>query len=150
VSSISRSPSLAWPTAPPEQRPHPRDQLADPERLGQVVVRATVESEHFVHFVAPRGKHQDRNIGITRITANRAAQRHAVQAGQHQVEHDELERVAPGQGKRFVAVALRDDRQTLELQVKLDQLSDVRVVLDEEHASCGLRAGRIHVVSESV
>ena len=132
--------------APPQQRPHPRHQLPHTEGLGQVVVGATVEPEHFVHFVAPGGKHQDGRVGITRITANRAAQRHAVQAGQHQVEHDQLEGLAAGQGQRVVAVALRDDRQTLELQVQLDELADVRVVLDEEHAGRSLWAGSIHDV----
>ena len=48
--------------------------------------------------------------------------------------------------ERLVAVALRDDGQPLELEVQLDQLADVLIVLDEEHAGGGLRAGSFHVV----
>src|SRR3954470_3225020 len=40
-----------------QQRAHSGHQLADPEWLGQVVVRAAVEAEHLVGFFPPRRQH---------------------------------------------------------------------------------------------
>ena len=50
-----------------EQRADARHQLADAERFRQVVVGAAVETKHFVRFLAPRGQHQDRRVGILPI-----------------------------------------------------------------------------------
>ena len=82
--------------APAQQRTDARHQLAHAERLGQVVVGAAVEPEHLVHLVAPRGQHQDGHVGIARVAPDGAAERDAVEPGQHQVEHDEVEAVGRG------------------------------------------------------
>ena len=95
-------------------------------------------------FVAPRGQHQDGHVGIARVAPDGAAERDAVEPGQHQVEHDEVEAVAAGAAQRLVAVALRDDVQPLELEVQLDELADVLVVFHQQHTGAGLRSRRIH------
>jgi hypothetical protein len=51
-----------WPT--PQQRANARDELANAEWLGQVIVGAALESEYLVRLLAPGGEHQDRHIAI--------------------------------------------------------------------------------------
>ncbi len=91
-----------------QQRAHSRHQLAHAERLRQVVVGAAVEAEYLVGLVAPRREHQDRRLGIARLAANGAAQRHAVEPGQHQVENQQIESAPPG---RAGALPLRRRRR---------------------------------------
>ena len=47
---------------PTKERLHPRLELAHAERLGEVVVRAHLESEHPVELGRLRGQHQDGNV----------------------------------------------------------------------------------------
>ena len=86
----------------PQQRAHARHQLADAERLGQVVVGAAVEAEHLVGLLAAGREHQDRRVGVRRVAPDGAAQREAVEPGQHQVEDDQVELAAraPARGRR--------------------------------------------------
>ena len=65
-----------------------RQQLARVERLGQVVVGAHLQADDAVGLVAARGQHDHRDF---RLRAQLAAQRQPVVAGQHHVEHDQVE-----------------------------------------------------------
>ena len=58
---------------PPQQRADARDELANPERLGQIVVGPALEAVHLVRFLAPRGQHQDRHVLELRLAPDRAA-----------------------------------------------------------------------------
>ena len=69
-----------------------------------------------------------------RLAPDRAADRDAVEPRQHQVEHDQVERLRARVAQRLVAVADRDGRQPLEPQVQRDEVADVRLVLDDEDA----------------
>ena len=66
------------------------------------------------------------------VAADRAADRDAVDAGQHQVEDDQVERLGAGARERLLAVADRLDLEALEAEVQHDQLADVRFVFDDE------------------
>ena len=90
------------PFAPPQHRLDPRQQLAQRERLGHVVVGAELEPEHLVAFVAARGQQQHRGLAVARPQL--AQQFEPARAGQHHVEHDEVEALAAQQRARFVAV----------------------------------------------
>ena len=126
---------------PAQQRADARDELANAERLRQVVVGAAVEAEHFVGLVAARGQHEDRDVRVDRIAADGAADRDAVQARQHQVQDHEVERLGPGEPQRFRAVADRDRRQLLDAQVERDEIADVLVVFDDQHARISVACG---------
>lgn len=65
------------------------DQLAEAERLHEVVVRAEFEEEHAVELVAASRQHDDRNL---RTLANLPAHVFAVEVGESEVEEDEVER----------------------------------------------------------
>ena len=116
-----------------QQRAHARHELAHAERLGQVVVGAAVEAEHLVGLFAPRGQHQDRHVAHSRSRRMARQTRDAVEPRQHQVEHDQVERLGPRRAERLVAVAFETHAQPLELEVQLDQLADVLLVFDEQH-----------------
>ena len=83
-----------------DQRAQPRQQLAEVERLDQIVVGAAVEPLDARLDRVARGQHQDRH-GAARL-ANRAADREAVAPRQHHVEDDGVVvgRARPGRSPR--------------------------------------------------
>ena len=71
-----------------QHRVDARHQLARVEGLGQVVVGAHLQADDAVDVVALGGEHDDRGRG--RLRAQAAADRQAVLARQHQVEHHQV------------------------------------------------------------
>jgi hypothetical protein len=74
-------PWVADALAPAQQRADARDELADAERLGQVVVGAALEAVDLVGLFAPRRQHQDRHVLEVRLAPDRAADGDAVEPG---------------------------------------------------------------------
>jgi hypothetical protein len=74
----------------PCQRLDSRHQLGKRERLGQVVVAATVESRHA--FLERPARRQDQNGGLVARRAHLAQQFEPAFPGQPDVEHDQVER----------------------------------------------------------
>src|SRR3984893_15010696 len=72
-----------------EQRADPGEKLGQPERLGHVVISTSVEAYDGVHLVRPRGQDQHRR-GLP-VGAQAAADLEAVQPGQADVEHDQVD-----------------------------------------------------------
>ena len=83
--------------AAPHHGANTRQQLADPEGFRQIVVGPAVQSEHLVRLVAARGEHEDRYVAVRGIAPYRPADGQPVNPRQHQVEHDEIERLPPGE-----------------------------------------------------
>ena len=77
---------------PAQHRVDARDELARIERLGQVVVGAHLEADDAVDVLALGRQHDDRH-GLAGA-AQAPADGQPVLAGQHQVEHDQVRRVA--------------------------------------------------------
>ena len=67
-----------------------RAQLANAERLGDVVVGAGLEAEHLLGLLRAGGQHQDRRAHAA--APQLAADFEAVFARQHDVEQDRVER----------------------------------------------------------
>src|SRR5262245_61316696 len=55
----------------PEQRMHPRQQLAQAERLGHVIVRPQLQPQNFIDFLSFGGEHDD---GVSLPLARRVLQ----------------------------------------------------------------------------
>ena len=119
---------------PPQQRARAGHQLANAERLGEVIVGAAFEAEHLVALFATRRQHQDRHILVRALAPHRAADRNAIDARQHQVENDQIEGLGTGADERLLAVGHRLDLEALEAEVELDQLANVRFVFDDQNA----------------
>ena len=67
--------------------------------------------------------------------AHRAAERDAVEPGQHHVEHEQVERRRPRDVEGLAAVAEVLDGEARQSQVELQQFADGRIVLHDEHPS---------------
>ena len=70
---------------------HARQQLADAERLVDIIIRAEVESRDFFRFAIARGQHDDRDVGPFADASDHVL---AVAVRQAEVEHDDVGRVA--------------------------------------------------------
>ena len=119
MSSISRSPRLdlagvgvelqvadlerggAARRPAPQQGADPCQQLAALEGLDEVVVGAAVEAVDPVLGLGPRGQHQDRHVAVG---AQAAADLDPVEAGQAEIEHDQVGDEAGGDVERVDAV----------------------------------------------
>jgi hypothetical protein len=118
-----------------EQRADPRDELARPERFRQVIVRAALEAEHPVRLDVARRHHQDRRERIDTVRTNRTAEGQPIEAGQHDVENEDVERSCPGQFERPLAVADLRDVEARDLEVEADDLPDRGLVFDKQCAA---------------
>jgi len=119
---------------PSQQRAGTRNELANAERLGEIVIRAALEPEHLVAFFAPRRQHQDRHILVRSFAPDRATNRNAIDTRQHQIEDDQIERIGVRAHERVLAVTDSFDLQAFEAEVELDQLADMRFVFDDENS----------------
>src|SRR5438067_375512 len=119
----------------PQQSADARHQLAHAERLGQVVVGAAFEAEHFVRLGVPGGEHQKRRTDVRALGACGTAKGDAVDARQHDVEHDEIEWARPDDIQRGPSVGDFRHVEAHELQVQAQQLADRRLVFDDQHVS---------------
>ncbi len=113
-----------------EDRLHAGHQLARVERLREVVVGADLEPDDLVDVLVARGQHQDRDVGAL---ADPAADLHAVDVREHEVEHDERRLARLGLGERGRAVGGRPHRVAGVLEVERDEGGDRGLVLDHEH-----------------
>src|SRR5262249_51636287 len=114
---------------PPQQGTHATAELADRERLRDVVVGAQLQAEHLVELVVASGEHDDRHSALGTQTA---ADLEPVDPRQHHIEHDEVEGllVEPTQG--LLAVARLDNAVAVALQGIGEQRLDRVLVVDEE------------------
>ena len=116
---------------PAQHRLDARHQLARAERLGQVVVGADREADDLVDLLGAGGQHQD--VGVREL-ADPPADLQAVDAGQHQVEDDQVRARVAGQREGGRAVAGRQDVVAVAFEVALDELDQVLLVVDDEDA----------------
>src|SRR5262249_25845070 len=117
-----------------EQRTRARHQFADAGRLRQVVVGAALEAEHLVALLAPCGQHQNRDVLVLTAAPHGAAERDAVEARDHQVEHQQIEAFALGPRERLLAVGQPFTGVALESEMQAHELTNVPLVFDDEHA----------------
>ncbi len=123
---------LLRPLETPHQGPDPRHELLGAEGLDDVVVRPHLEAHHAVGLVSPRGQHDHGEVAGALVAAQLGAEGKAVHAGQLQVQDDDVVAPAAQPRERLPPVAQRLDREALGPEVVVDELDDVRVVLDDE------------------
>ncbi len=116
-----------------QKRPHPRHQLQHGERLGQIVVRAQLQPQDAVHLAGSRAGDDDGRIA--RHGACALADLKAVDARQHQVQHQRVPAAFLQPPHAFVAVRGMLDGIAFVPQVQTQQFRDVGVVFDDEYAS---------------
>src|SRR5215218_4700495 len=124
------------PTA--QQCPQAREQLLALERLDEAVVGADVEPFHARVERVARGEHEDRRVVVVAPQPPRDVD--PVEPGQPEVEHDQVGQERVDVLERLDAVARELDLVALPAQRALEDLRDVLVVLDDEHANGAVRS----------
>ena len=112
-----------------EQGAHARAELADRERLRDVVVRAELEADHLVELVVAGRQHDDRHRARR---AQPLAHLEPVEPRQHDVEHDEVDRRVGETAQRLLAVGRLHDRVPVLLEREREHLADGVLVVDEQ------------------
>lgn len=95
-------------------RAHPRQQLPDAERLGDVVVAPGVQAGDGVQFTRLRGEEHHRHVGPGR--ARPAADLEPIEAGKADVQHQQVVAAFAGHPGRLEAVGRLLDLVALALQ----------------------------------
>ena len=114
------------------KHPNASEQLTRRERLGHVVVGAFNQASHFVVLGTPCGEDQDRHAGTRR--AEPAADLHAVEPRQHEIEHDEIEELAQSGFDTGDTVADRGHDMAVPFEEIDDSVSQAGFVLDHENS----------------
>src|SRR5262249_30312822 len=123
-----------------EDRPHPRQQLADGEGLRDVVVGPELEAHHLVDLLATGGEHHDR--GLEALAPERLADLEAGELGEHDVEDEEVRLLRARPLEAGLPVGGGQDLVALELEVVLEAEHHVRLVLHDEYLAHGRSAER--------
>ena len=124
---------------PSEQRPDPCRQLLRDERFGEVVVGARLEPGDHVVGVGPGGDHDDRHVTQP---ADGAAHVESVEAGQHDVDEDDVGGL-PGEVRDgLLTVGRLRDLPALVLERQLHGCADSFVVLDRQDSCAHARESR--------
>ncbi len=113
-----------------QHRVDARDELARVEGLGQVVVGAHLEPDDAVDVLALCGEHDDRH----RLAgaAQAPAHRQAVLAGQHEVEHHEMRRIALQLAVEIARIGERGHLEPLLAEIAGEEVAQAHVVVDDE------------------
>src|SRR6476619_3539128 len=122
-----------------QERAQPREQLLALEGLDEVVVGAGVEALDPRLDRVARREHEDRDVVGG---AQAPGDLDAVELGQPEVEDDEVRMVGGGLVERRLAVPGDADVVAVQAQGALEDLRDLVVVLDDEHA--GIAADTVH------
>ncbi len=120
----------------PEKRADATSELADRERLRDVVVRAELETEDLVELVVAGGQHDDRD-GALRAQA--PADLEPVHSRQHDVEDDEVDVLLAKAAERLVPIPRLDDAVPIPLEWIREQGLDGVLVVHEEDGRGGIR-----------
>jgi hypothetical protein len=113
-----------------EKRADAAAELADRERLRDVVVRPELEAEDLVELVVAGREHDDRHRALG---TEPLAHLEPVELGQHQIEHDQVDVLLPEPLQRLLAVTRVHDPESLALERIGEQfLNRVLVVYEED------------------
>ena len=118
--------------APPKQRLDPCREYTGAEGLGDVVVGAPLESGDHIALLALGGEHHDRDLARPRISLETTADLETVKAGEHQVEHHQIGRLAANSLEGLLAVDDPEDVVPVAGEVESHQFEEILLVIDHE------------------
>ena len=123
---------------PAQHRLDPRQQLAQVERLGDVVVGADFEADDLVDRIAPSG---DDDEAAVPVLAQLPGDREPVLAGQAEVEQHQVGRIGRHEAQQRRPGVRLGDAIALALQVARKQTRDLCVVVEDCDVDCGAHRG---------
>ena len=113
-----------------------RRQFARTDRLDHVIVGADVESLYSIALGRTRRQHDDRHGCEAGAASQDTAHLEAVEAGQVQVEDDQIRRMVAGRfQRRFAGVRDRDVDIARPVEGVFDERGPIGLVLDDEYAA---------------
>ncbi len=112
---------------------HPRQQLFDAKRLGQIIIRALVQGQHLVAFAVAHRQHNDRRLGPL---AQLFAHGEPIHIRQAQVEDDHVRRLGRRQGQALVAPAGDSHLELPGGQDRAQGALDLRLIVDDQDVRC--------------
>jgi hypothetical protein len=115
---------------PPQERPNAAPELADRERLRDVVVRTDLQTEHLVDLVVAGRQHDDGN-GAQGTHA--AAHLEPVHPGEHEIQNDEIGMIGGKALEGFLPAPRLDDLVSLPLERVGQELLNGLLVVDEQN-----------------
>ena len=107
------------------------------ERLGDVVVGPPLEPCHHVALLALGGEHDDRDVAGLGVALEPTADLEPVDHRQHQVEHDQVGRLAANHFERLVAGGHAADAVALLGEVVADEFEKILLVVHHKHMVAG-------------
>src|SRR2546430_5842359 len=113
-----------------QKRAHPAAELANRERLRDVVVGAELETEHLVELVVARGQHDDRHGARG---PEPLADLEAVELRQHHVEHDQVDVLALEAFECLLAVTRLQHTKAVAFEGIGEELLNRVLVVDEQN-----------------
>jgi hypothetical protein len=119
--------------AGPQERVHGGHEHRRLDGMGDVAVGARIEALHLVHVVDERRREvDDRRADGVRLGPQPAADLEAVDVGQVDVEHDEVERLGRGQQQGFLPGAGLHDGEAFLAEHARGRVAGRLVVVDDE------------------
>lgn len=123
--------------SPARDRAQTRQKFPGGKSLGQIIVRADLQTHDPVGLLAARGQHQHRHAGGS---ANPPQNFQPVDAGKHDIEKDRVPRTGRSLPYPVKAVVDRDHVVTERLEVIDQEAAELFVVVHQQDAA---RAGRL-------
>jgi hypothetical protein len=115
---------------PPQHGLHASEQLARGKRLGQIIVRAHLETDDAVDLLRARGQHQNRNSGIG---TDATAYFESVHARQHHVKNHNIWPLVSRHRDGLIARGGHDHVIASLLKVVAQRVQQIRFVVYDEH-----------------
>lgn len=112
------------------------------ERFGQVVVRAHFKAHDAVDFFRLGREHDDGRVVVA--TAQPTTDGQAIFAGQHQIQHEQVEMLALPEFAHLFGVFGNENVESLLGQIPAQQIAQARIIVDDEDFSGGGGVLRIH------
>ena len=121
-----------------KRRAHARHQLADVERLVDVIVGAEIERLDLLGLALARRQHDDRQVGPFARAADHVL---AVAVGQAEIEQHDIGRFGGDALDAFGDRAGARHLVVVGFERRLEKAQDRRLVVDHQHAGFGAHAG---------
>lgn len=106
------------------------DEFTGVKRFGEVVIGAEFEADDFVDIIGAGGEHED---GELAGSADLATDFPAIEAGEHEIENDEIWRRLVDEGKGVVAVGDGGDGELFTLEIGGGEVADIGFIVDDEN-----------------
>lgn len=129
-------------SCPAEDSAQSRRKFARRAWLRHIVVGAQIETRYPVDVIAPCGQHQDRDLAELPDPLQNLD---PVHPRHHDVEHDNIDRIAGRRRNGGAPVRIRDDVISFFDQIFLQKRRQLGIVVDEENLVHSLRPSLIRV-----